>query len=185
MSEKGSLADFGALAAEWQTGNRQAGNQLFSALDRELRIIAAAQLRNERHCSLSSGDLVNEAIIKLSRLNEMELQGRAHILALASRLMRQVLIDAARKRAAAKHGDTPVTLCTNIAHWQMPIDLMMLDLTLSELAEVDPDRARIVEMRFFGGMSAADIAVVLGVSEPTVKRRWAATRAWLYNRLRN
>jgi len=176
--------DLAALALQWQVGSRRAGDELFSALDRELRVIAAARLRNERNCSLSTGDLVNEAVLKLSRLNTMELQGRAHILALASRLMRQVLIDAARKRKTEKRGDTPVTLCTNIAQWEMPVDIVALDLVLTELAETDPERARIVEMRFFGGMSSADIAHVLGISEPTVKRRWAATRAWLHNRLR-
>ena len=176
-------SDFVQLAGQWQGGDRRAGDVLFSTLEGELRKIAAAKLRSERHTSLSTGDLVNEAVIRLSRLTVMEFHGRAHILALASRLMRRVLIDAARQRNAAKRGDAPITLCTDVAEWRVPLDLLELDLALHELADMDPERSRIVEMRFFGGMANADIAEVLGISEPTVKRRWAATRAWLHNRL--
>lgn len=175
--------DYAKLAAEWQNGDRQAGNALFSALGGELRVIAAARLRRERDCSMSSGDLVNEAILKLFRLNVMELQSRAHILALVSRLMRQILIDEARKRRTAKRNHASTMLTTNIAQWEMPVDLLMLEDALDDLARIDPQRAQIVEMRFFGGMSIADIAEVLEVSEPTVKRRWASTRAWLQHRL--
>jgi len=180
---QGRDVDYAKLAAEWQKGDREAGNDLFSALGTELRAIAAARLRNERNCSLSVGDLVNEAVLKLFRLNIMELQSRAHILALSSRVMRQVLIDEARKRATAKRNHAAVTLTTRIAQWEMPVDLMMIEGALNDLAEIDAERAQIVEMRFFGGMSTADIAAVLGVSEPTVKRRWASTRAWLRHRL--
>lgn len=175
--------DIARLASQWQDGDREAGDALFSTLDAELRRIAAVKLRSERHTSLSTGDLINEAVLRLSRLTIMEFHGRAHILALASRLMRRVLIDAARQRAAAKRGETPVTLCTNVADWEIPVDLLELEMALKELAEFDPERSQIVEMRFFGGMTSADIAAVLGISEPTVKRRWAATRAWLHNRL--
>ena len=178
-----SQVDYAKLASDWQDGDRAAGNELFVALGDELRAIAAARLRQERHCSLSIGDLVNEAIIKLFRLNIMELQSRAHILALTSRLMRQILIDEARKRASAKHHHASVTLTANVAQWQMPLELMAIEMALSELAEIDPERGEIVEMRFFGGMSSADIATALGISEATVKRRWASTRAWLYHRL--
>lgn len=181
MGHDGNLAQ---LAGRWRDGDRKAGDVLFTSLESELRRIAAARLRAERHTSLSTGDLINEAVIRLSRLNAIEFDSRAHILALASTLMRRVLIDAARRRAAAKRGDTPVTLCTGAAgDWEIPIDLLELELALGELAALDPERSRIVEMRFYGGMASAEIAVVLGISEPTVKRRWAATRAWLHNRL--
>jgi len=180
---QGRNVDYAMLAADWRNGDREAGNELFSALGAELRGIAAARLRHERNCSLSVGDLVNEAILKLFRLNVMELQSRAHILALASRLMRQILIDEARKRGTAKRNHAAITLTTNVAQWEMPVDLMMVEEALQDLAKIDPQRAQIVEMRFFGGMSTGDIAAVLGVSEPTVKRRWASTRAWLRHRL--
>jgi RNA polymerase sigma factor (TIGR02999 family) len=175
--------DYAKLAADWQSGDRQAGNALFAALGAELRNIAAARLRHERNCSMSTGDLVNEAILKLFRLNVMELQSRAHILALVSRLMRQILIDESRKRGTAKREHVSTMLTTNIAHWEMPVDLLMLENALDDLARIDPQRAQIVEMRFFGGMTTGDIAEVLEVSEPTVKRRWASTRAWLQHRL--
>lgn len=180
---QGRKLDYAKLAAEWQDGDRDAGNELFGALGSELRAIAAARLRNERNCSLSIGDLVNEAILKLFQLNVMELQSRAHILALTSRVMRQVLIDEARKRGTVKRNHAAVTLTTNVAQWEMPVDLMMIEAALDDLAKIDPQRAQIVEMRFFGGMSTGDIAAVLGVSEPTVKRRWASTRAWLRHRI--
>ena len=180
---RGRWVDYAKLAAQWQNGDRDAGNELFRALGTELRGIAAARLRHERNCSLSVGDLVNEAILKLFRLNVMELQSRAHILALASRVMRRILIDEARKRGTAKRNHASITLTTNVAQWEMPVDLMMIEGALHDLAKIDPERAQIVEMRFFGGMSTGDIAAVLGVSEPTVKRRWASTRAWLRHRL--
>ena len=175
--------NFAQLATAWQDGDRDAGNEIFSAVGTELRAIAAARLRNERNCSLSTGDLVNEAIIKLFRLNLIEIKGRAHILALSSRLMRQILIDEARKRNRHKHHHTAITLTTGVGQWEMPLELLQIEMVLEELQEIDEERARLVEMRFFGGMSNADIATVLGVSEPTVKRRWASTRAWLKHRL--
>lgn len=179
----GATLDYAQLVNEWKGGSRQAGDELFAALEQQLRAIAAARLRQERHCSLSAGDLVNEAILKLMRLNVMEIQGRAHILALASRLMRQILIDEARKRSSAKRHHTAITLHTDMGQTEIPLDLMVLEHALKELAGIDQQRAQIVEMRFFGGMTTGDIAIVLGVSEPTVKRRWAATRAWLRHRL--
>ncbi|HQS95279.1 MAG: hypothetical protein B7X90_01125 [Novosphingobium sp. 17-62-19] len=177
--------DYARLASDWREGDREAGNVLFSALSSELRAIAAARLRQERNCSLSIGDLVNEAMVKLFRLNLIEFRSRAHILALTSRLMRQILVDEARKRNAARHNHESVTLNTNVAEWEMPVDLMTIDMLLKDLHLIDPERSQIVEMRFFGGMSSEDIAEVLGLSEATVKRRWAATRAWLRHRLRH
>ena len=149
--------DYARLASDWQDGDRDAGEELFNALGGELRTIAAARLRQERNCSLSTGDLVNEAVIKLFRLNIMEIQSRAHILALASRLMRQILIDEARKRNRAKHQHAAITLTTNVAQWEMPLDLMSIELALGELAEIDEERAHLVEMRFFGGMTTEHI----------------------------
>lgn len=171
------------LLHEWQLGDRDAGNRLFSILDRELQAIAAAQLRNERSASLASGDLVNEAVLKLARLDRMKWADKAHFLALASRVMRRVLIDRARARNACKRAHQPVTLVTGIGGADPPIELLELNMALEELAAFDSQRAEIVEMRFFGGMGIADIALVLGVSEATAKRRWASARAWLFDRL--
>lgn len=175
--------DHKQLMASWQAGNRGAGNLLFTDLERELHLIAAAKLAGESNSSLSTGDLINEAVIRLSKLTEIDLNGKAHILALASRIMRQVLVDHARKRNNGKRGHLQVTLVTNIGVWDRPIELLSLDMLLDELKDMHEQRADIVEMRFFGGMSISDIAVVLDVSEATVKRRWMSTRVWLYDRL--
>lgn len=171
------------LFADWRVGDRSAREHIFRAVHHELRAIAAARLRQERNSSLSSGDLVNEAVIRLSRLTQLKFESKPHLLALASRIMRQALIDAARRKQAAKRYHLPVTLRTDLVDSREPADLIALDSALSELQAVSPEHARIVELRFFGGMTNADIAVVLGVSEPTVKRRWATTKAWLIDRL--
>ncbi len=175
--------DHADLMADWQSGNSDAGSSLIKKIYAELEVIAGAKLSQEPHSSLSTGDLINEAIIRLSKLNQIEFQDRAHILALASRIMRQVLIDQARRRHADKRYHKQVTLQTNIAEWQMPIELLALDMHLNELREIDPQRADIVEMRFFGGMSLTDISTVLDVSVATVKRRWQASRIWLQDRM--
>lgn len=171
------------LMAEWQSGDPEAGDSLIKDIHRELESIASAKLAQELHSSLSTGDLINEAMIRLSRLNEMEFKSRAHILALAARLMRQILIDQARRRNADKRYHTKVTLQTNIGERQMPVELLALDMHLTELRAIDPQRADIVEMRFFGGMSQTDISTVLDISVATVKRRWQASRIWLHERL--
>lgn len=175
--------DHSQLMADWQAGNRIAGSSVIRDIQQELHAIAAAKLAQEAHCSLSTGDLINEALIRLSRLKEMKFQSRAHILALASRVMRQVLVDEARRRNADKRCHSKVTLQTDIAEWQVPVELLALDMYLSELREIDPQRADIVEMRFFGGMSLTDISTVLDISVATVKRRWQASRIWLHDRL--
>lgn len=177
--------DHCALMAEWQSGNATAGDSVIRDIHRELEAIAQAKLSQESRSSLSTGDLINEAMIRLSRLDRIKFNGRAHILALASRIMRQILVDQARRRNADKRYHTRVTLQTNIAEWQMPVELLALDMHLGELREIDPQRADIVEMRFFGGMSLTDISTVLDISVATVKRRWQASRIWLHDRLRS
>lgn len=175
--------DHSQLMADWQAGDRNAGSAVIRDIQTELQAIAAAKLAQESRSSLSTGDLINEALIRLSGLKQMEFQSRAHILALASRVMRRVLVDEARKRNADKRCHGKVTLQTDIAEWQMPVELLALDMYLGELREIDPQRADIVEMRFFGGMSLTDISTVLDLSVATVKRRWQASRIWLHDRL--
>ncbi len=172
------------LMAEWQSGDGEAGNSLLRDVFTELKQIATVKLSRELHSSLSTGDLINEAVIRLSKLKEIEFQSREHILALASRIMRQVLVDQARKRNADKRYHTRVTLATELEDRDSPVDLLELNIVLDELREIDPERADIVEMRYFGGMSVDDIAVVLGISRNTIGRRWAATRLWLQSRLK-
>ena len=169
--------------ASWQSGDSEAGDALFKQVHTELERIAAAKLSREFNSSLSTGDLINEAVIRLSKLTRMEFRSRAHILSLASKIMRQVLTDQARRRNADKRYHTKVTLQTNVGEWEMPLELISLDAFLNELREIDPQRADIVEMRFFGGMSLTDISTVLDISVATVKRRWQASRIWLHDRM--
>lgn len=172
-------------ANRWRDGDEAAGDRLFRALEADLRQIAGARLAGERNVSLSAGELVNEAVIRLAGLERIEWQSSAHILALASTIMRQVLLDRVRRKNSQKRRHDLVTLCTDIAHAEPDFELIALNMAMEELADIDPERARIVEMRYFGGMSLARIGEVLGLSEATVKRRWVVTRAWLQDRLEN
>ncbi|MEM6858981.1 MAG: ECF-type sigma factor [Pseudomonadota bacterium] len=154
------------------------------AVFRDIEAIAAAKLSQESNSSLSTGDLVNEAVARLTRLEHIEINSREHILALASRMMRQILIDQARRRNAGKRYHTRVTLVPNLPQKDAdPLDLLSFGLVFDELREIDPQLANIVEMRYFGGMSLAEIASVLNVSIATAKRRWASARIWLREQL--
>lgn len=128
-------------------------------------------------------DLAHEAAIRLLRLDQIGVKGRTHFLALSARVMRQTLLDEVR-RARAKKRQAPGILTM----WPddpglAPVDIEALDQVLEELAVASPDRARIVELRFFAGLTIEEIAAHLGESESTVKRRWRAARAWLLERL--
>ena len=160
----------------------QIDEQVLRRIHPDLRRIAAARLSNERNCSLATQDLVNEALLRILKLEDMKKHGRAGVLALVSHVMRQVLIDHARRKQSNKRSHQQVTLVTGLAE-EPPLDLIELDLILQDLAELDPQRARLVEMRFFGGMTIEEIAEASGASPASVKRRWAATRAWLHSRL--
>lgn len=167
----------------WRDGDLAAGDRLFRALDADLRQIAAGRLAAEHNISLAAGELVNEAVIRLANLERIEWKSRSHILALASTVMRQALLDHIRRKNSQKRQYERITLCSQIGQDDPKTDLFALNMAMEELAEIDPQRARIVEMRYFGGMSLVDIGEVLELSEATVKRRWAATRAWLQDRL--
>lgn len=153
------------------------------AVFRDIEAIAAAKLAQEMNSSLSTGDLVNEAVTRLTKLNRIKIRSREHILALASRMMRQILIDQARRRNAGKRYHTRVTLATNLPQDEDPLDLLSFGLVFEELREIDPQRADIVEMRYFGGMSLEEIASVLNISVATAKRRWSSARIWLREQL--
>lgn len=173
------------LIADWQSIGQADGQNKFAELEAELQAIAGAKLNNESNSSLSTGDLINEAFIRLSKIDNIDFQSRAHILALASRIMRQVLIDQARKKRTDKRDHQKVTLVTNLPDWDSNLDLLDINLVLEELRTLDSQRADIIEMRFFGGLTIEDIAVVLDISPATVKRRWTSTRAWLQAKLRD
>ena len=168
----------GTLVALWRRGDEEARNTLIEQLHGWLERTASEILRGEGHVTLTIGDLVNEAVVRLTGIDGLELQDRAHVKALSARLMRHILIDHARAKQANKRAHRRVTLVTNIAERPRE-DLLQLSHALQRLSAIDTEKAYIVEMRYFGGMTVADVSIVTGLSEPTVKRRWNAARAWL------
>ncbi len=173
-----------SLLAAWHEGDRQARDALVARLYPDLAQIAAARLRGEPNSSLSTGDLINDAIIRLISLDRIDFANRAHFMALASTLMRQILIDYARAKATNKRQHHKVELNTKV-EGEQKFDLHSLDSALIRLGAIDMDLAELVEMRYFGGMTFADIAIVSDISEATAKRRWQAARAWLTDALAN
>ncbi len=166
------------LLKDWHAGDRRARDRLVAILHPELAQIAAARLRGESNSSLSTGDLINDAVIRLVGIEGIDFASRAHFIALSSRLMRQILIDRARAKLSNKRDHQKVTLNTKV-EGEQKFDLNGLDSALIRLGAIDMKLAELVEMRYFGGMTLADIAFVSEVSEATVKRRWKIARAWL------
>lgn len=172
------------LLRDWRGGDVDARDELFNRLYHELRQVSAALLRAESNSSLSTGDLVNEAAIRLMQIDQIDWADRAHFLALSARAMRRILIDHARKRNSDKRAHKKVTLLTRFEGAPQRLDLDALDKAMIRLKAIDEDKSTIVELRYFGGLSLAEIAEVLGTSESTVKRQWRVTRTWLTDTLR-
>jgi RNA polymerase sigma factor (TIGR02999 family) len=175
-----------ALLVKWKRGDQQALQALMPLIYEELRRIAHRHLRAERpDHTLRSTELVHEAYLRLVAQQPSDLENRAHFFAVAARLMRQILVDYARNRRAAKrnHG-YKVTLshAAAIAEKQ-DLDVLALDGALNELGRFDPQQARIIELRFFGGLSIDETSEILEISPATVKRDWATARAWLYREM--
>jgi len=171
----------------WRAGDQEALAQLIPIVYTELRDIARYQLQRERpgH-TLQSAALVHEAYLRLLDQKPFEAENRAHFLAVASRLMRQILVDYARSHAAAKRGaDLQVDFNTNlVVSQERGAELLALDDALQGLSRMDEQQGRIVEMRFFGGLSIEEIGEVLGVSRSTVKREWNVAKAWLTRQMK-
>lgn len=174
----------GDLLQLWQDGNTAARDRLIGRLYPELSQIAAARLRRESDSSLSTGDLINDAVVRLAQIEKISLIDRTHFVALASRMMRRILVDHARSKSAAKRDHVKIELYTNVDGGQR-LDLIAVETALIRLKAIDEQLVGMVEMRYFGGMTTADVAVVTGLSEPTVKRRWQVARAWLVDALAN
>jgi RNA polymerase sigma factor (TIGR02999 family) len=177
------------LLLNWGQGDQGAREALIPLVYDELRRLARRYLRRERpDHTLQSAALVNEAYLRLIRQDQPQWQNRAHFFGVAAQLMRHILVDHARNRAAAKRGaGAPrLTLDPDVALPQArDVDLVALDDVLNQLAALDPQQSRLVELRFFGGLSIEETSVVLGVSPATVKREWATARAWLQREMRN
>jgi RNA polymerase sigma factor (TIGR02999 family) len=172
------------LLHAWSTGDLRARDELMPMVYAELRRRAAAHLKRERpgH-TLRPTDLLHEAYLRLCAQNA-GFQNRDHFFGVASRLMRRVLVDHARARSAAKRGHgLRVTLADDVAAASPPADLLDLDTALDELASRDAREARVVELRYFGGLTLQETARVLGVSLATAKNDWTHAKAWLFARL--
>jgi RNA polymerase sigma factor (TIGR02999 family) len=175
------------LLLELSGGNRAVVDELVPFLYRDLKRIAAAQLRNERpgH-TLQVTALVHEAYLKLVDQSQVHWQNRAHFFGVAAQVMRRILLDYAKGRARGKRGgdlrrtslDEALTVSYDRAY-----ELVEIDEALQRLEALDQRQAKVVEMRFFGGLSVEETAEALGVSEPTVKREWAMARAWLHREI--
>jgi RNA polymerase sigma factor (TIGR02999 family) len=176
-----------ALLRAWGSGDKSALDRLLPLIYDELRRLAAHYLRAERpDHTLQPTALVHEAYLRLSQTNRMTLQDRAHFFRLAAEMMRRVLVDHARKRRAAARGggETKVALDEALGlAGRQELDLLALDDALSQLAVIDPQPSRVVELKFFGGLSNEETAEALGVSPATVKRDWAWAKAWLHQEL--
>jgi RNA polymerase sigma factor (TIGR02999 family) len=174
--------ELGAIVAD-----RRTLDHLFSVTYEELRRLAGSVRRDDPGVSLSPTALVNEAWLKLASSAPFALTSRLHFKRIAARAMRQVLIEAARRRNAGKRGGGAALVTFDDALEKRPSDsddLLTLDAALEELAQVNPRQASMVESRFFGGLDVAETAELLGVSEATILRDWRAAKAWLSRELR-
>ncbi len=171
------------LLHAWNGGDRDALERILVLVYPELRRIAQRCLGDERSGhTLQATALVNEAYLRLVGIQKIELQDRAHFFAVAARLMRRILVDYARSRGYAKRGGDARRVDFNealVVSAEMDPALVRMDDALQQLAAIDPRKAQIVEMRYFGGLNADEIAGVLGVSVQTVHRDWSLAKSWL------
>jgi RNA polymerase sigma factor (TIGR02999 family) len=173
----------------WSGGDQSALERLTPFVYSQLRRLAARNMSREREGHLlQPSALVNEAFVRLLGGAPVEWASRTHFFAVSARLMRQILIDVARAQDTGKRGHgIPHAVLSDVTELVRrdapPVDFLDLDAALEELARLDARRAQVVELRYFGGLENAEIASLIGVSEPTVVRDWRVARAWLYDRL--
>ena len=181
------LKQVSALLADWSNGNEAARDELIPLVYDELRRLAGHYMALERSDhSLQATGLVNEAYLRLVDQRHVRWQGRAHFFALASRMMRRILVDHARKRHNAKRGGGGVRVLLDeavIVSKEKAWDVVALDDALMRLAAIDPRKSEVVELRYFGGLSVDEIAEVLKISPVTVQRNWSTAKAWLYREI--
>ena len=173
------------LLRDWQAGDRVALDRLIVVVHAELKRLARLHLRREaRDHTLQPTALVNEVYLRLAEIHAMDWRDRAHFFAMASRLMRRTLVDAARAKRADKRGGSAVRVTFDEAHGAAAksdhtIDVLALDAALTGLAALDPRKARVGELRFFAGLSVEEAAEATGVSVETIARDWRFARLWL------
>ena len=189
MAQEGDAAERARIAevlADWANRDPAARDRLMPIIYEELRRLAHHYMRGERDDhTLQTTALVNELYLRLAGIDTVKWQDRAHFFAMAATLMRRVLVDYARQRAREKRGAgvSVMSLDENAIAPQPSVDVVALDDALERLAVVDPQQSRVVELRFFAGLSVKETAEALGVSPATVKRDWATARLWLYKEL--
>ena len=174
------------LLAKWRAGDEESLRLLVPLVYKELRRLAHYHLRQERpNHTLQTTALVHEAYLCLMKQEPMDFENRAHFFGVCARLMRQILVQYARRRNAAKRGGGyQLTLDGAVALAESrSVDLVALDEALDGLARLDPQQSRIVELRFFGGLSIEETSHVLGISPATVKRDWTTARVWLHSQI--
>ena len=180
--------DVTRLLVAWGQGDREAADQVVPLIYDELRRLAARHLAGERsEHTLQPTALVHEAYMRLVDLRQVQWQGRAHFFAMAARAMRRLLVDHARRHRAAKRGgpddNLPLDQISDFGPPGREPDLIALDDALKSLADFDPLKANIVELRFFGGLSTDETAKIVQCSRSTVKRHWHMAKAWLHSEL--
>jgi len=178
-----TTTDVTPLLLAWSEGDQEALDKLMPLVYDELRRLANHYLRHERpDHTLQPTALVHEAYLRLVQTNRMTWQNRAHFVGVAAELMRRILVDHARRHGAEMRGGPdhklPLEAALDVPE-PKAVDLIALDDALSSLAAIDPQQSRIVELKFFGGLSIEEIAEVLGISPATVKREWAWAKTWL------
>jgi RNA polymerase sigma factor (TIGR02999 family) len=173
------------LLQQWSQGDRNALEALMPLVYDELRRVAAHLMKKERPGqTLQPTALVHEAYLRLVDLTRVDLQSRAHFLALAAQMLRRLLVDHARAKGRAKRGSGRIVLSLeDVPGQERNLDVLALDEALRELALIDLRQSHIVELRYFAGVSIEETAASLGISVATVKRDWAVARAWLFRRL--
>lgn len=177
--------DVTQLLKRWRKGSRDAESELMERVQGELRRLAAGYLRHERGGrTLQPTAVVNEAYIRLLPQRGVSWENRAHFFGIAAKMMRRVLVDHARRKKAIKRDAGPgepvsISGVASPAREADPVDVLALHTALSDLAELDPRQAEIVEMRFFAGLTVEEVAEVLEISPATVKREWATAKMWL------
>ena len=184
--------DITLLLRDWQRGDRAAFDRLIPLVYDELRVIASRFVSNEwRDGAIQTTALVNEAYLKLVDQRSVDWQNRAHFFAIAARVMRRILLDDARGRLREKRGGGKPTIAIEQLSTSQAavgaldaVDIIAVDRALSELERLDPEQARIVELRFFGGLTVEETGAVLGVSPATVKREWSVAKGWLHRALK-
>jgi len=185
----GPSAQITVLLRQWQDGDRVALDRLIPLVYSELHVIASRFIAHEwRDGTVQATGLVNEAYLKLVNQRDVDWQNRAHFFAIAAQLMRRILLDHARRRQREKRGGGTVTVPIDAVTVAAPdagdaVDVMAVDRALRDLEQQDPDQAKIVELRFFGGLTIEETSAVLGISPATVKREWAVAKGWLYRAL--